>query len=165
MIRTAAAALLLVLGFAVVPAAAAESSATVGVGAAATATAAAEALASDTDWSLAAVKMGGRADTRGAILPSLYISLAALNTYDAVSTHRGLATGATEANPTMQAVVGHTASLVAVKALATVGTIVMAEHLWKTHHKGQAVAMMVISNGVMSAVAMHNSSVLNTVGR
>jgi hypothetical protein len=171
MIRNAAAALMLVLGFAVVPAAAAESSvatlSTAAVAAASAASAGTEAapLAADTDWSLPAVKLGSGPSTRGAILPSLYASLAALNAYDAVSTRSGLSRGAVESNPAMQAIVGHSTSLVAVKAVATASTILVAEHLWKNHHKGQAIAMMVISNGMMALVAAHNASVINGIGR
>ena len=65
----------------------------------------------------------------------------------------------------MQAIVGHSSSLIAVKAVATAGTILVAERLWKNHHKGQAIAMMVISNGMMSLVAAHNASVINGIGR
>jgi hypothetical protein len=166
MIRTAAAALLLTLGFAV-PVFAAESSATVAAAAAPVAIAAVSAseLATDTDWSLAPVKMGAASESRGALLPSLYVSLAALNAYDFASTRKGLALGATEANPTMKAVVGNSTSLLAVKALATAGTILTAEKLWKNHHKGQAIAVMLVSNGLMSAVAAHNGALVNHLGR
>lgn len=168
MIRTTAAALLMTLGFAVVPAFAAESSVTAAAASAATATAAAAAgsseLAADTDWTLAPAKMGVK-ESRGAVLPSLYVSLAALNAYDFASTRKGLAMGATEGNPAMKAIVGNTTSLMAVKAVATAGTILAAEKLWKNHHKGQAIAVMLISNGLMSAVAAHNSAVVDHLGR
>jgi hypothetical protein len=55
--------------------------------------------------------------------------------------------------------------MVATKAAVTAGTIVVAEHLWKTHRKGQAIAMMVITNGLMSAVAVHNNAVLHGISR
>jgi hypothetical protein len=161
MFRNATAALMLVLGFAAAPVAAAEPAP------APVANSVADTLAADTDWSLPAAKLGSvsNVESRGALLPGLYVSLAALNAYDAYSTHKGLAAGAVEQNAAMQAVVGHSSSLIAVKAAVTVGTVVVAERLWKSHHKGQAIAMMVISNGIMSAVALHNNSVLNTVGR
>ena len=99
------------------------------------------------------------------ILPSLYVSLAALNAYDVVSTRKGLSAGAVESNPAMEAIVGNTTSLIAVKAVATASTILVAEKLWKNHHKGQAIAMMLISNGLMSPVAAHNASVIRGIGR
>lgn len=170
MVRNAAAALMMVLGIAVVPAAAAEPSvSTLSTAAVAAAVATTEAapLAADTDWSLPAVKMGSAPTTtsRGVILPSLYVSLAALNAYDVMSTRKGLAAGAVEANPVMGSVVGNTSSMIAIKAIATASTIVAAEKLWKKGHKGQAIAVMVISNGLMSAVAMHNTSVIRGMGR
>jgi hypothetical protein len=168
MIRNAAAALMLVLGFAVVPAAAAESSvATLSTAAVAAASAGADTtpLATDTDWSLAAVKVGNGPVSRGAILPSLYVSLAALNAYDAISTRSGLSHGAVEGNPAMQGIVGNSASLLAVKVVATAGTILISERLWKNNHKGQAIAVMLLSNGMMSLVAAHNASVLHGAGR
>ena len=169
MFRITAAAILTTFAFAAVPAYAAESTAVVAASAAAAAGSAAVSasseLAADTDWTLTPVKMGAAKESRGAILPSLYVSLAALNAYDFASTRKGISMGATEANPAMQAIVGNSTSLMAVKALATAGTIVTAEKLWRSHHKGQAIAMMVISNGLMSAVAAHNSSVVNHLGR
>ena len=164
MFRTAAAALVLVLGVAVVPAAAAESAAP-SSSLAAAASAGAAVLANDTDWSLPAVHVGAGADSRGAILPSLYVSLAALNIYDAISTRQGLAHGAVEANPGMSTVVGSSAALWTAKAVTTASSIAVSEHLWKTHHRAAAIAVMVISNGIMSAVAAHNASVLHSAVR
>jgi hypothetical protein len=37
--------------------------------------------------------------------------------------------------------------------------------LWKNGHKGQAIAVMVISHGLMSAAAMHNNSVIRGMRR
>jgi hypothetical protein len=164
--RTAAAAalaLVTILGIAVTPASAAEAAAA-GSGVAAAATSASAELASDTDWTMPVVRMGGDFQvSRGAILPALYVSLAALNVYDAVSTKQGLAHGAMEGNPAMSGIVGNSTSLWAAKAVTTASTILLSEHLWKTHHKVGAIAVMVISNGLMSAVAAHNASVLNSI--
>jgi hypothetical protein len=151
----------LLLGITVAPVSAAESAAPSSSLAAAATTAVAE-LAADTDWSLPTVTMGSH-NGRGAILPSLYVSLAALNVYDVVSTKQGLAHGAVEANSAMTGIVGNTTSLWAAKAVTTASSILISEHLWKTHHKAQAIAVMVISNGIMSAVAAHNASVLSAV--
>ena len=165
MFRTTAAAalaLVTVLGVAATPASA--EAAAAGSGLAAAATSAAAELATDTDWTMPAVQMGGNHEvSRGALLSSLYVSLAALNVYDAVSTKQGLAHGAMEGNPAMSGLVGNSTSLWAAKAVTTASTILLSEHLWKTHHKVGAIAVMVISNGLMSAVAAHNASVVNSL--
>lgn len=160
----AALALVTVLGVAVTPASAAEAAAA-GSGLAAGATSAAAELATDTDWTMPAVQMGrsNHDVSRGSILPSLYVSLAALNVYDAVSTKQGLAHGAMESNPGMSGIVGSSTALWTAKAVTTASTILLSEHLWKTHHKVGAIAVMVISNGLMSAVAAHNASVVNSL--
>jgi Domain of unknown function (DUF5658) len=163
MFRTTAAALAFgfVLGIAVTPASAAEAAAP----SSSLAASAAAVLANDTDWSMPAVHMGAGPDTRGVILPGLYVGLAALNIYDAVSTKQGLAHGAIEGNPGMNSLAGSSTSLWAAKAVTTASTILISEHLWKTHHRAQAIAVMVISNGIMSAVAAHNASVLHSAVR
>ena len=137
MFRTFTAALVLVLGTSVIPAAAAESApgSLVASGALAASAVASE-MATDTDWSLPATRLGSQPAKRGALLPMLYLSLAALNAYDAHSTTTGLSRGAVEANPTMRGVVGSPVALLAVKGVATAGTVLVAEHLWKNHRKG-----------------------------
>ena len=97
----------------------------------------------------------GQALARPAVLPALYASYAALQVFDIYSTKQALARGAREANPQMQGVVGNTSSFVAVKAAVTVGTIVAAERLWKTN-KAAAIALMVVSNGILAHVAANN---------
>jgi hypothetical protein len=92
-------------------------------------------------------------------LPALYASLVALQGFDIYSTNRAIANGAHEANPMMQGVVGNPALFYGVKAVATVAPMLAAERMWKTN-KARAVAVMLISNGVMAAVAAHNASVL-----
>src|SRR4051812_12017479 len=72
--------------------------------------AAAAPMAADVDWSLRPVDVGqtesrAPAHTRGVLLPSLYVSLAGLNAFDAYTTGKGLQTGAgTEANGVMSGV-------------------------------------------------------------
>src|SRR4051812_9136791 len=98
MFRKVAAALVLVAGISVTPVAAAEAEAN---GIAAMALSAAE-MASNTDWTLAPVKIGAEhhASTRSPLLPALYASLAALNAYDAYSTSAAVKrAGAIESNP------------------------------------------------------------------
>ena len=101
----------------------------------------------------------GQAVRRPAVLPALYASYAALQAYDVFSTKQGLARGAREANPLMDGVVGHTSTFVALKVTAAVGTMVMAERLWKTNKVG-AIAVMAASNGVAAVVAARNARTL-----
>jgi len=99
--------------------------------------------------------------TRPALLPGLYAGLIALQGFDIYSTTNALRHGAGEANPMMQGIVGSPALFWSVKAAATVTPMLAAERLWK-HNKAGAIAVMVVSNGVMAAVAAHNASVLHT---
>lgn len=112
----------------------------------------------DVDWSLAPVPLGG--SRRGSLLPALYVSLAGLNAFDAYSTSKGLTRGATEANPLMRAVAGNPTMVWIVKAGATGASIAVAERLWRKNRRAQAVAVMMISNGMMAAIAARNGSVL-----
>ncbi|MGE0704681.1 MAG: DUF5658 family protein [Vicinamibacterales bacterium] len=100
---------------------------------------------------------------RPALLPTLYVSLSALQAYDVYSTLTGLKHGATEANPIMQNVVGNPAAFVALKAGVTGVSIYAAERLWKQNRKKTAVIVMIASNGLMGYVAAHNASVLRSV--
>ena len=115
------------------------------------------AVFSDVDWSLPPVEFGSA--KRPSALPALYVSLAALQAFDAYSTSRGLGRGAGEANPLVKGVAGSPVTFWAVKAATTAGTILMAERLWKTN-KAKAIAVMVLSNGVMAFVGAHNARVL-----
>jgi hypothetical protein len=119
------------------------------------------ALAGDVDWSLAPVKFG--ADSRGALLPALYVSLAALNAYDAYSTTKGLSLGAGEGNAMMRSVAGRPALLWAVKGGVTAGSVFIAERLWKKNNKVGAVAVMLATNGMMATVAARNNRVINSL--
>jgi hypothetical protein len=86
--------------------------------------------------------------------------LAGLNAVDAYTTMKGLSRGATEANPLMKTLTQHPAAFLAVKGGVTAGSILVAERLWRKGRRAQAVAVMVVSNGVMAAVAARNVSVL-----
>lgn len=100
------------------------------------------------------------ADARPFFLPSMYVSLAALQGYDAYSTLRALNQGAVEANPMMRGVVGNPAALFAVKGVATFGSIYAAERLWREHHRGAAIVLMAVTNGMIAVIAARNASVL-----
>jgi hypothetical protein len=173
MFRTTAGALMLTMFAAVAPAAAAgmggaepEPQAAAAVSSVATATmpalvssSALTKLTSDVDWSLTPVQFGG--PRRGAALPIMYVTLAGLNAYDAYSTTKGISRGATESNPLMSGAAGNPAMMWAVKAGVTVGTITMAERLWRKDKRVQAIALMIVSNGVMATVAARNASILH----
>ena len=97
---------------------------------------------------------------RGGLLPSLYVSLAGLNAFDAVTTLKGVSKGATEANALMRGAAGSPAAMWAIKGGVTAGSILMAEKMWRSGHRMQAIGMMVASNAVMAAVGARNASVL-----
>ena len=99
---------------------------------------------------------------RGSLLPALYVSLAGLQAYDGYSTSRGLKSGASEANAVLGTVASHPAALWAVKGGTAFMSIYVAERLWRGHHRGQAIAMMVVSNGIMAAVAASNASIIRS---
>jgi hypothetical protein len=100
--------------------------------------------------------------SRGSILLGLYVSNIALNAYDGFSTAAALQHGGVEANPFMKGVAGNPMALWGVKAGMTAASIVIAERLWRRHHRGQAIGMMIAMNGIMTAVAMNNASVLRS---
>ncbi len=97
---------------------------------------------------------------RPGALPMLYASLAALHAYDAYSTLHGVATGAQEANGLMRGAAASPIAMVGVKAAVSALPIVLAEHMWKTNRTA-AIVLMVVSNGMMAAVAANNAHVLH----
>ncbi|MGB7219145.1 MAG: DUF5658 family protein [Vicinamibacterales bacterium] len=98
--------------------------------------------------------------SRPRALPALYVSLAALQAFDAYSTARGLSSGAQEGNPIMQHVARNTVGFVALKAATAVVPMVLAERMWK-HNKVGAIALMVAANGVAAVVGANNARVLH----
>jgi len=106
------------------------------------------------------VVVAAQPPSRGPILPVLYVSFAALNAYDAVSTTSALKRGAAEANPLMAGLAGRPAAMWAMKVTMTTVSIAGAERLWRQHHRGAAIATMLASNALMGAVAAHNASVI-----
>lgn len=93
-------------------------------------------------------------------LPALYGTLAGLQIFDGYSTVNGLRGGATEGNPIVGGLAGNPAAFWSLKAASTGVSIYFAERLWKSGRRGQAIAVMLASNAVMSAVAARNASVL-----
>ena len=93
-------------------------------------------------------------------LSAMYVSLAALEGYDAYSTLKAVKHGAVEANPLMSGLVGHPVGFLVAKSAVTVASIYAAERLWRTHQRRSAAIMMVLTNGMMAVVAARNASVL-----
>jgi hypothetical protein len=50
--------------------------------------------------------------------------------------------------------------MMAVKGGVTAGSIVLAEKLWRSGHRAQAIGMMIASNAMMAAVGVRNSHVI-----
>jgi hypothetical protein len=161
MFRTIAFSAALIVLASVVPAVAADETAAAAAPAARADRAAEPAPAADLDASVTMFVGPKRAPapSRGGLLPSLYMSLAGLQAYDALTTMRGLSAGAVEANAVMGGLAQSPIALVAVKSSITAGSILMAEHLWKSGHKAHAIGMMMASNAVMVFVGARNSSV------
>lgn len=90
----------------------------------------------------------------------MYVSLAALQGYDTYSTLRAVKQGAVETNPMMAGIVGNPAAFIAVKSGVTVASIYAAERLWKSGHRAEAIAMIAVTNGLMTAVAVNNANVM-----
>lgn len=93
--------------------------------------------------------------SRPAALAPLYASYVALQVLDIHSTKRGLAGGASEANPALKGLVGNTAGLVALKSATTAGVIFGTERLARKHRVASVVLMTVL-NSAMTFVVTHN---------
>lgn len=163
MFRTMVTALSLLLLVSTVPAAAADSDSAVPVSFVGLAATSAAPLATDVDWALPSVRPAGV--RRGSLLPTLYVSFSVLNALDAHSTTTGVRRGAMEANPMMRGIAGNPAATWAVKGGVTAATILVAERLWRQNRRASAVAVMIISNGMMAVVAARNASVLQQTRR
>jgi Domain of unknown function (DUF5658) len=98
--------------------------------------------------------------TRGSLLTSLYVSLAGLNAFDAYTTSKGIALGATESNGLMRGAAGSPAVMWAIKGGVTGGSILMSERLWRSGRRVEALATMVAANALMVAVGARNGAVL-----
>jgi Domain of unknown function (DUF5658) len=159
MFRTAAVAVLS-LSLSALPAFAADNDAERSVGAvsATESATAGAAMAGGIDWSMPPVHIGGAAKRPGT-LAGLYVSLAGLQVYDAMSTARGMKQGAREANPLMQGAVNNQAMFWGLKAATTALPMIMAEKMWKKNKVG-AVAMMAVANSVAAIVAANNARVI-----
>ena len=86
---------------------------------------------------------------------SLYVSFAALQVMDAVSTRRALANGAREANPLMAGLARNSGAMFAVKAGTAAATTFFAERLARKHPR-RATILMAVLNTAYAAVVAHN---------
>jgi hypothetical protein len=86
---------------------------------------------------------------------SLYVSFAALQVMDAVSTRKALASGGREANPAMTGIVKNDAALFAVKAGTAAVTTYFAERLAR-HHPRRAMILMAVLNTAYAGIVAHN---------
>ncbi len=92
---------------------------------------------------------------RPAVLPLLYVGLAAANAFDVYTTHAALERGAREANPLMRPFAGHAGAALVVKAATTTTTMFFVERLWR-RHRIAAIVILAAANGVTTAVAARN---------
>ena len=99
---------------------------------------------------------------RPRLLTGMYVTSGLLQAYDAYSTIKGTASNHAELNPLMTGLVRHPAMVVAVKVAATAATITIAENLWRTHHRGQAIGVLVASNALLAIVGARNALALRT---
>jgi hypothetical protein len=104
-------------------------------------------------------------DTRPGLLVGMYVGSVALHSYDAYSTLTGISANATETNPIVRGMVAHPAVFVAAKGALAVATIAVADQLWRSGHPRRAIALMVVSNGLMALVAAHNAAALHAQRR
>lgn len=94
--------------------------------------------------------------SRPASLPALYVMQGALQAMDAHSTFQAISHGAHEANPLLKGAAGNTGAMVGVKAAVAVGTIWMAERMWKRGNRTAAIMSMIAVNTATAVVVAHN---------
>jgi hypothetical protein len=85
----------------------------------------------------------------------MIVSFAALQVFDALSTRKALASGASEANPAMAGIAKNSTALFAVKAGSAAATAFFVERLAKKHPRGATIVMTVL-NTAYAAVVAHN---------
>jgi hypothetical protein len=116
-------------------------------------------LAQETDAS-AAVEPSNLMPERPGLLMPLYAGGVALQAFDIYSTMAQTRQGQTELNPLVHSMTLRPAIFIAVKGATTAWSIYTAERLWKAGHRHQAVATLIITNGIMTTVALNNARIL-----
>jgi hypothetical protein len=86
---------------------------------------------------------------------SMYVSFAALQVMDVVSTRQALNNGATEANPAMAGLARNSTAFFAVKAGTAAATTYFAERLARKHPR-RATILMAVLNTAYAAIVVHN---------
>jgi len=104
-----------------------------------------------------------RADRRPSALAPLYVSLAGLQVFDAFSTVRGVRAGAFESNDLLRGATDHPTLMYGIKAAAAVAPMVVAERLWRSHHRTGAILTIVLANSMVAVVAANNARVLSNL--
>jgi hypothetical protein len=99
---------------------------------------------------------------RPRLLPALYAVTVLTQVLDAHSTMTALGRGGREMNPLMQGVASNRGALLAVKMGAAVGTVFVAEKLWR-RNRVAAIALMVAVNAATAGIAAHNYSVASAL--
>lgn len=100
---------------------------------------------------------------RPSLLTALYVSQGVAQALDVHSTFAAIDRGAVEANPLMKGFVKNRSAMVALKSGVAVGTILIAERMWKKGNRKGAIATMVIANAVTFAVAANNYKVASSL--
>jgi hypothetical protein len=96
---------------------------------------------------------------RPRVLPMLYVSLGVAQALDIMTTTKALQAGGREQNPVMAPFAKNTGAMIAIKAATTAATIIAVEKMWKKNRVG-AIAMAVVANGAVAAVAAYNTRVI-----
>ena len=106
------------------------------------------------------VAMPGSAAGATSLRRSMYVSFAALQVMDIMSTSKAISGGASEANPAMSGFVNNKAAFYGIKAATALSTVFLAERLAKNHPRRAAIMMAVLNVGYAAVVA-HNYRVAN----
>jgi hypothetical protein len=96
-------------------------------------------------------------EKRPAALVPLYIAFTALQVLDAHSTLNATTSGADEANPMMRSAAVSPTTMLALKAAATTGVVMLSEKLWR-RNRAAAVLTMIGLNTAYAVIAAHNYS-------
>jgi hypothetical protein len=91
--------------------------------------------------------------TRPRALTPLYLSFAALQVLDAESTLAAVDNGIREANPFLVHVGDNRGAMLAIKAGATIGTVLAMERLWKVNRRAAVITMIAVNFGYAAIVA------------
>lgn len=96
---------------------------------------------------------------RPAMLLSMYAAQGVLQGLDAYTTLKSLSAGNREMNPLLKS--GNPALIIGAKVAVSSLNIYLAEKMWKRNRKA-AIATMIVTNLMTSAVVIHNTRVINS---